>query len=180
MNYLDRLGLLASLTFLMACGSEPPAPMPSAAPPSADGGQSTVVDNESQKNIVGVAVGSKDHTTLVAAVKAALPAWHWETKEAEKCGYDLLFTHKTRGDIYTRDTLAWALHSAGRSAEARPLAESAIALGTHDARLLYHAGAIKLAAGDAEGGRALLRKALALNPKFDIGGAGEAAHLLAQ
>ena len=71
MNYLDRLGLLASLTFLMACGSEPPAPMPSAAPPNADGGQSTVVDNESQKNIVGVAVGSKDHTTLVAAVKAA-------------------------------------------------------------------------------------------------------------
>ncbi len=36
----------------------------------------------------------------VAAVKAALPAWHWETKEAEKCGYDLLFTHKTRGDIW--------------------------------------------------------------------------------
>lgn len=36
----------------------------------------------------------------VAAVKAALPDWHWETKEAEKCGYDLLFTHKTSGDIW--------------------------------------------------------------------------------
>ena len=36
-----------------------------------DGGQSTVVDNESQKNIVQVASASKDHTTLVAAVKAA-------------------------------------------------------------------------------------------------------------
>lgn len=37
----------------------------------ADGGQSTVVDETSQKNVVGIAVGSPDHTTLVAAVKAA-------------------------------------------------------------------------------------------------------------
>lgn len=34
-------------------------------------GQSAVQDDVSQKNIVQVAVGSKDHTTLVAAVKAA-------------------------------------------------------------------------------------------------------------
>ncbi len=34
-------------------------------------GQSAVQDAESQKNIVGVAVGSPDHTTLVAAVKQA-------------------------------------------------------------------------------------------------------------
>lgn len=34
-------------------------------------GQSGVVDDMSAKNVVQVAVGSKDHTTLVAAVKAA-------------------------------------------------------------------------------------------------------------
>lgn len=34
-------------------------------------GQSAVEDNLSQKNVVQVAAGSKDHTTLVAAVKAA-------------------------------------------------------------------------------------------------------------
>ncbi|HEX5002466.1 MAG TPA: fasciclin domain-containing protein [Bacteroidia bacterium] len=34
-------------------------------------GQSGVKDDESQKNIVGVAVSSPDHTTLVAAVQAA-------------------------------------------------------------------------------------------------------------
>ena len=34
-------------------------------------GQSGVQDDVSQKNVVQVAVGSKDHTTLVAAVKAA-------------------------------------------------------------------------------------------------------------
>ncbi|MEO5968124.1 MAG: fasciclin domain-containing protein [Ferruginibacter sp.] len=33
-------------------------------------GQSGVVDNDSQKNVVQVAVSSPDHTTLVAAVKA--------------------------------------------------------------------------------------------------------------
>ena len=34
-------------------------------------GQSAVQDNESMKDVVKVAVGSKDHTTLVAAVTAA-------------------------------------------------------------------------------------------------------------
>lgn len=34
-------------------------------------GQSAVQDDQSQKDVVKVAVGSKDHTTLVAAVKAA-------------------------------------------------------------------------------------------------------------
>ena len=33
--------------------------------------QGGIVDEESQKNIVGIAAGSADHTTLVAAVKAA-------------------------------------------------------------------------------------------------------------
>ncbi|MBL8011873.1 MAG: fasciclin domain-containing protein [Flavobacteriales bacterium] len=63
---------LVTTVLLAACA----APDPGAAPPSnaalpADGGQSTVVDEQSQKNIVAVAVGSKDHTTLVTAVKAA-------------------------------------------------------------------------------------------------------------
>ncbi|HRD57236.1 MAG TPA: fasciclin domain-containing protein [Ferruginibacter sp.] len=39
--------------------------------PLAGGGQSAVVDNESGKDIVKVASGSKDHSTLVAALKAA-------------------------------------------------------------------------------------------------------------
>ena len=35
-----------------------------------DGGQSTVADNVSSPNVVQVAVGSADHSTLVAAIKA--------------------------------------------------------------------------------------------------------------
>ena len=34
-------------------------------------GQEAVTDNESQKDVVKIAVGSKDHTTLVAALKQA-------------------------------------------------------------------------------------------------------------
>ncbi len=37
----------------------------------ASGGQSTVVDEVSQPNVVKIAIGSKDHTTLVKAVIAA-------------------------------------------------------------------------------------------------------------
>lgn len=39
--------------------------------PSGGGGQSTVQDDESGKDIVKIAAGSKDHTTLVTALKAA-------------------------------------------------------------------------------------------------------------
>jgi uncharacterized surface protein with fasciclin (FAS1) repeats len=38
---------------------------------AAAGGQEAVADDESQKDVVKVAVGSKDHTTLVAAIKQA-------------------------------------------------------------------------------------------------------------
>lgn len=64
------LGLL-----LAACGREQTAPAPSSAiPPAvapAPAGQAAVADNESQKDIVKVAVGSAAHSTLVTAVQAA-------------------------------------------------------------------------------------------------------------
>ncbi|HCW07073.1 MAG TPA: fasciclin [Cytophagales bacterium] len=43
----------------------------SASEQPADGGQSNVKDDVSQKDIVHVAAGSQDHTTLVTALKAA-------------------------------------------------------------------------------------------------------------
>jgi tetratricopeptide (TPR) repeat protein len=87
---------------------------------------------------------------------------------------------KVRPDIYTHEALAWALYRAGRIAEARAAAETSIALGTKDARLLYHAGAIRIAAGDRAGGEKLVREARALNPRFDATGAEEAARLVAK
>ena len=73
-NSARLLSSSALALFLGACSQQEPAssaaPQAAATPPPAQG-QAAVADNESQKDIVKVAVGSKDHTTLVTAVKAA-------------------------------------------------------------------------------------------------------------
>jgi uncharacterized surface protein with fasciclin (FAS1) repeats len=53
----------------LACSPAPEGEAAAAAVPS--GGQASVKDEESQPDVVKVAVGSKDHTTLVAALQAA-------------------------------------------------------------------------------------------------------------
>jgi tetratricopeptide (TPR) repeat protein len=85
---------------------------------------------------------------------------------------------RNRGGIYVDDAYAWALYRAGRVDEAHRVSSDALRLGTHDARLLYHAGAIEIAAGDRAHGRRLISQALALNPGFDVTGAAEARKLL--
>jgi len=70
----------------------------------------------------------------------------------------------TRRDIYGYDLLAWALHKSGRDAEARAPMQRALALGTRDAMLHYHAGMIARALGDSATARAQLEAALAINP----------------
>ena len=69
---------VASVLFLLAsCSSggnettEASAPAATEPTTAQQAGQSGVQDDVSAKNIVQVAIGSKDHTTLVAAVKAA-------------------------------------------------------------------------------------------------------------
>ena len=66
------LGALALAGLLFACNGKPEAqPEAQAAEPAKSGSQAALVDDESQMNVVKVAVGSKDHTTLVKAVQAA-------------------------------------------------------------------------------------------------------------
>jgi tetratricopeptide (TPR) repeat protein len=84
-----------------------------------------------------------------------------------------------RKDVYGYDADAWALYKIGRYAEARAAAEKALAQGTRDARILYHAGLIDEAVGHPAVAMAELRQALAISPNFDPlqapGGAGPAA-----
>jgi len=61
---------IASLTNCTNAAPEQQAAASQASAP-AGGGQSAVQDNDSQKDVVKVAVSSPDHTTLVTAVKAA-------------------------------------------------------------------------------------------------------------
>ncbi len=73
-----------------------------------------------------------------------------------------------RKDIYTCDTLAWALYKNGQFAEAKKASDEALRLGTRDPRLLYHAGMIANALGDRARGAKYLQQALAMNPSFDV------------
>jgi uncharacterized surface protein with fasciclin (FAS1) repeats len=60
-----------ALSLCVACNNATETQTTAAAETIVDGGQSTVQDDESAKDIVKIAVGSKDHSTLVAALKAA-------------------------------------------------------------------------------------------------------------
>lgn len=67
-----------------------------------------------------------------------------------------------RGDVFTLDALAWALAATGKTTEARDQMKRALAEGTEDARLFYHAGSILARIGQKQEARLMLRKAVAL------------------
>lgn len=79
-----------------------------------------------------------------------------------------------RSDVYAHDTLAWALFAAGRPREADAEMRLALAAGTEDAVLDYHAGMIAAALGRGDEARRLLAAALERNPGFDVVQAGRA------
>jgi tetratricopeptide (TPR) repeat protein len=85
---------------------------------------------------------------------------------------------RVRDDLYTNDVVAWALYRNSRFAEADKAIRHATRLGTRDARLLYHEGAIRIAMGEVPLGQKLVRRALAMNPHFDATGAAEALALV--
>lgn len=114
------------------------------------------------------------------AVDPRTLALFWATKDREReAALELALAERsTRDDEYTEDVVSWALYRAGRLDEALAASENANRLGTRDARLWFHAGAIRLAKGEVAKGRELIRKALALNPRFDVSAAAEARQLL--
>jgi tetratricopeptide (TPR) repeat protein len=85
-----------------------------------------------------------------------------------------------RSDIHTEDALAWSYFRAGRIKEAQTAIAKAVRTGTRDRRILYHAAAIKFAAGDRAGAREALDRALGDHPEFDPLVAPAAAALRAQ
>lgn len=93
------------------------------------------------------------------------------TEEAVRlAGAELAVRH----DVYAWDAYAWALFADGRFADAAEAAPHALVLGTHDAKLLYHAGMIAAAVHDDDRARRFLEDALALSPRFDPLGAPRA------
>jgi tetratricopeptide (TPR) repeat protein len=74
--------------------------------------------------------------------------------------------HAEAPSIFTADALGWALHRAGRDAEALPYAEQATALGRRDAMTDFHRGMVLAGLGRADEAIAVLDGALATNPHF--------------
>lgn len=72
-----------------------------------------------------------------------------------------------RKDVYGADAVAWTALRAGKIDQAKAAAHEALRLGTADAKLLYHAGMVSLAAGDRAAARDLLARAMKLSPRFD-------------
>lgn len=70
MKKLLRFSLIAVAALNFSCNN-PDTKIASSNDTQPAAGQSAVQDDESQKDVVKVAAGSKDHTTLVAAVKQA-------------------------------------------------------------------------------------------------------------
>jgi predicted Zn-dependent protease len=87
---------------------------------------------------------------------------------------------EVRHDIYTWDILAWVLFKNGRLPEASSAMDKALALGTRDALLDFHAGMIALKLGQSARAQTLFKSALALNPNFHLVYAGEARERLGQ
>ncbi len=72
MKKIISLSFILFSFFIISCNSDKKTPAETTTTDATvSGGQEAVKDDESQKDVVKVAVGSKDHTTLVAALKQA-------------------------------------------------------------------------------------------------------------
>jgi tetratricopeptide (TPR) repeat protein len=73
-----------------------------------------------------------------------------------------------RKDVYGYDALAWAEYHANHFELADTAIKKALAHGTQDARLEFHAGMIASALGDHAGAGRHLAAALKISPHFDV------------
>jgi tetratricopeptide (TPR) repeat protein len=69
----------------------------------------------------------------------------------------------SRSDVFSHDALAWSLAAGGKVTEAQSEMQRALAEGTQDARLFFHAGIIASQAGHSADAERWLRKASELS-----------------
>ncbi|HWY71136.1 MAG TPA: tetratricopeptide repeat protein [Terriglobales bacterium] len=74
---------------------------------------------------------------------------------------------EVRHDVYTWDALAWALLKNNRAQEAHEAMQKALAHGTRDPVMFFHAAAIERKLGNPSAAD-FARKALAINPEFHV------------
>lgn len=75
---------------------------------------------------------------------------------------------EVRHDVYTWDALAWALLKNGRAQDASEAMKKALALGTRDPLLFFHAAGVEHKLGNARQSSEYARDAIAINPQFHV------------
>jgi tetratricopeptide (TPR) repeat protein len=80
-----------------------------------------------------------------------------------------------RQDVYTLQTLAWALSANGRHADARRTIDRALAVGVRDAAMLYRAGVIAQRSGDRAAAARWFAQSLEINPRSELATAARRA-----
>ena len=88
--------------------------------------------------------------------------------------------YEVRKDIFTCDSLSWALFKNGLLPEAKKLMNEALRTGAKDARINYHAGIIYKTLNMRDKATQHLRVAAKLNSAFDPVQAESAKKLLAE
>lgn len=76
--------------------------------------------------------------------------------------------YRNRPTAKTADALAWMLHSVGRDGAAWRYAREAMGSRAADSTMQFHAGIIAAANGNSQRAKALMRKALKLDPAFSV------------
>ena len=90
------------------------------------------------------------------SVENPAEALRWAKKDME-----------VRHSVYAHEALAWAYYKNGDFVAAMSEITQALAMGTRDAHLLFHASMIYSRAGQLDRGGALLKQALEVNPRYN-------------
>ena len=83
-----------------------------------------------------------------------------------------------RNDLFCHDLLAWAHYKNGNVRQAKVSIDRALAVGSNDAKVFFHAGMIEAELGNIDAAIENLEAALRANPYFSIRGAEIAAETL--
>ena len=84
---------------------------------------------------------------------------------------------ENRNDVYTFDALSWVYYAQKNYDEAAKMSAKALRFLTAEPTFYYHAGKIAAAQGRSYEAKSFFRRALELNPRFDLNHAPEAARL---
>ena len=84
---------------------------------------------------------------------------------------------ENRDDVYTFDALSWVYYAQKNYDEAAKMSAKALQFQTAEPTFYYHAGKIAEAQGRSYEAKSFFRRALELNPRFDLNHAPEATRL---